>query len=64
MKDVFHLFSTIYVRMTYDGKYPFKYITHVHFYQLKKYNVGANLDASYKVISGNEHSSKSKTGMS
>ena len=40
------------------------YKTHVHFYQLKRYNVDADLDVSDNVISVNEHSSEMLTSQS
>ena len=42
---------------------PFKYIIHEHLYQLKRYKVDANLDASDKVISGKEPSSEMLTSL-
>ena len=41
----------------------FKYIIHVHFYELNKIcNINADLDASDHFISGNEPSSEMLTG--
>ena len=42
----------------------FQYITHVHFYKIKKKYVDANLDASDNAISDNESSSEMLTSQS
>ena len=48
----------------YDTLVLFQYITLVHFYDIKKINVDANLDAPDNVIMGNEPSSEMLTSQS
>ena len=45
-------------------RYQFQYITHVHFYEIKKKYVDANLDASDNAISDDESSSEMLTSQS
>ena len=42
----------------------FQYVTHVHFYRIKKNTFDANLDASDNAISDNESSSEMLTSQS